>query len=365
MSFLELVPLLLGEQSVSRLLAQPILVNIPPPQPLHKSQARHVGLRTRPKLQRMHLHPGHRIQPDLVHALTRPLFGVEKVAKQGVDVVGRGQPLGQHRQRLALARAPDAVEYEALRLPRHHDGHEADAPHLRRQEGKDLVVRACARHELHHAVARRDVVVRVEEPLRVVEVRCHLGRHEVAGVGRQDAVVGQQVLELREDGHLELERLGQAVDGHPRAFGARVELNVGRFRLGRRALVATCCRGDAHVGRSKYMAGVGVPPGAVVTKSVGDVLDRRVEGVLRRIIQGDRSKVGRPDDGESAAQVAGAYNQDGAFVEIMFGGVLPVRWRDVRVFEGAVEERRWPCRDMADLCWVFVCKTRDAMVCPS
>lgn len=316
------VPLLAREEAVSRLLAEVPLVDVVLPQPRERRLAPQGVI----PLQVVLLDAGDRVEADLVHALAGALLGVEEVAEQGVYVGRLGHALGQHGQRLALAGGPDAVEDEAARLDvaRHDDRGEADAAHLRGEEGEDGRRGLAARHELHHAVPRRDEVVRVEQAGRVGEgaLGRHLGRREAAAVGREDAVGREGPLEQGQHGRLERERLGQALDGQPGRLGQLVRADLAVGRLGPRAARRGRC--GAQVGGGAYVARVRAALGAVRAEVVRDVLSGRAQRVVRDVVDGHGPRVRRPHERDPPPDVAGAHDQHGPLVQALLLGRVPL-----------------------------------------
>lgn len=131
--------------------------------------------------------------------------------------------------------------------------------------------------------------MRVQQPLGMMHVRCELGGLEAAAARGDDAVSGEEVLHVGEHRDLGFENVREAVDGHPGAFGARVDLDVGGFVFGAGAFVATRGRGDAEVCGDVDVAGCGSAPGAVGPEIVGDPLDSGTEGVRVGVVEGDGS----------------------------------------------------------------------------
>ena len=95
---------------------------------------------------------------------------------------------------------------------------------------------------------------------------------------------------MRKHGGLELERVGQAVDGHPGAFRARVDLNVGSFVLVAGAFVAPRRGGDTDIGGAAYMAGVCGAKSTVCAEIVGNVLNGVSERFGGCVVDGDGPK---------------------------------------------------------------------------
>ena len=73
-------------------------------------------------------------------------------------------------------------------------------------------------HHLHVDVARWDIVVRVEQSARVLQVRGHLRCHQAAAVGGDDASFREEALDFGQGRGLERKVLGETLDYHPRTL---------------------------------------------------------------------------------------------------------------------------------------------------
>lgn len=149
-----------------------------------------------------------------------------------VHVLGRRHTLGDDHQALPLDGGPDAVEDEAVALTAHVERDESVPRQLRHQRRDDVLVGAAGGHEFHGVQVRRHLVVRVQDPLDLVNLVDQLTGRERRRIAGQDRVGGGEPVQRSEDLDLQVAFLRYRFDDQPRPVDRPRQVGGGLYGTG-------------------------------------------------------------------------------------------------------------------------------------